>query len=152
MRNDEKLSGALITSHQTAKTYASSQVVVEHMATFPEKTRPVSISEAYYHLYKWKFCGAVIDHFRVTGNDLWEVAFRMLKHCCITDEELAGVLASEIPSAFYQIDTGGKILTRVYRGVGLRRTVSRKALWQIIRRLAELSRYPKLARFIIKVG
>lgn len=132
------------------RQYISNQVVVEHPATMPEKVRIVSLSDAYYHLYKWNFCALTIDYHKEVGNDLHQIVYRMLKYRCNRDKELLAIIRSEVPNAFYTINGGGKILTRVQGGVGLRKDATLKEIWAVMRALVDLSTDPSQTKLFIK--
>ena len=124
------------------RTFVSNKVVVEQSAKMPERVRTVSLSEAYYHLYKWHFCALTIDYHKEVGNNLHQIVYRMLKYRCQRDQELLPIIRSQVPAAFYTINGGGKIKTRVQGGIGLRADASVKEIWAIMRMLVDLSTNP----------
>ena len=78
----------------------SNRVVIERLPVIKPKTQVVSIGEAYYHLHKWKFVGLLIDDYQVNGQDLWDLALRMLRYRCQRDPELIDVVKNEVGTAF----------------------------------------------------
>lgn len=130
----------------------SNKVVIEQLPLIKSKTRSVSIGEAYYHLYKWKFVGLLIDDYQVNGRNLWELALRMLRYRCRLDDELLKVVKNEVEPAFYVINGGGKVLTRVQGGIGLKQTASTRDCWAIIKTLAKYSYNPKKARLFVETS
>lgn len=135
----------------THRYYQSAKVVLEHPAVMPAKNRPVTINEAYYHLGKWKFVGLKIDEYVISGPDLHTLVYRMLKHQCLHDEELLGVIEQQVPSAFYKIDGGGKIKTRVQGSVGLRSDATLSEIWRVLHCLVTYSYNSKVARLYAKI-
>lgn len=122
--------------------YVSDKVVVVQAPQLPSKTKLVSLSDAYYHLYKWHFCALTIDYHQEVGVDLHQIVYRMLKYRCHRDPELLSVIENEVPSAFYKIQGGGKILTRVQGSTGLRSQASLKEIWTVMHWLIRLSNNP----------
>lgn len=130
----------------------SNRVVIERLPVIKAKTRTVSIGEAYYHLYKWKFVGLLIDDYQVNGKNLWDLALRMLRHRCQQDPELINVVVNEVGTAFKTITGGGKILTRIQGGIVLRSDATKKDCWAIIKTLAKYSYNPKKARLYAELS
>lgn len=131
--------------------YVSTQVTVEASARMPEKVKIVSMSDAYYHLYKWHFCALTIDYHKEVGIDLHQVVYRMLKYRCNRDKELLAIVKAQVPGAFYTINGGGKIYTRVQGGIGLRKDASLKEIWAIMRVLVDLSTNPSQTKLFIRL-
>lgn len=130
----------------------SNRVVIEQLPVIKPKTQVVSIGEAYYHLHKWKFVGLLIDDYQVNGQDLWDLALRMLRYRCQRDPELIDVVKNEVGTAFKTVTGGGKVLTRIQGGVVLKRDATSKDCWAIIRTLAKYSYNPKKARLYIELS
>lgn len=131
--------------------YVSNRVVIERLPVIKPKTQIVSISEAYYHLYKWKFVGLLIDDYQVNGQNLWDLALRMLRYRCQQDPELINVVVNEVEVAFKKVTGGGKVLTRIQGGIVLKPDATKKDCWAIIRTLVKYSYHPKQARLYVEV-
>lgn len=131
-------------------SYVSNRVVIEQPAKVKEKSKVVSVEEAYYHLYKYKFLGIVIDGHREVGNNLYEVTLRILKSRCLRDSQLLNIVCDEVPSAFSKIYGGGRIMSRVSGSVGLRTDASLKELWAILSVLTKYCQHPEKVVFYVK--
>ena len=130
----------------------SNRVVIERLPVIKPKTQVVSIGEAYYHLHKWKFVGLLIDDYQVNGQDLWDLALRMLRYRCQRDPELIDVVKNEVGTAFKTVTGGGKVLTRIQGGVILKPDATSKDCWAIIRTLAKYSYNPKKAHLYVELS
>lgn len=130
--------------------YVSNRVVIERLPVIKPQTQTVSISEAYYHLYKWKFVGLLIDDYQVNGQNLWDLALRMLRYRCQQDPELINVVVNEVEVAFKKVTGGGKLLTRIQGGIVLKPDATKKDCWAIIRTLAKYSYNPQKARLYVE--